>query len=467
MPIDLNNPPLHQYQRYACNFIISHPFCGLFLTMGLGKSFTTLMALYRINPKHHVLIIAPKNIARSTWIDEIEKWGIPLRYQSLIVKDNGKPLSKKDREALYEQTLNQPPTIYFINRELVSDLVDYMTHRRKTPVWPFANIVIDESQSFKSYKSARFKALKLVRPAIKRIILLTGTPTPNGLMDLWSQIYLLDGGKRLGKNITTYRNTFFRPGTIVNGYPVNWIPIYGAEQEIYRRISDLVISVKNTKLKLPTITYNNVFVHMDDSEKALYDRMKRDQVLPLDSGDITAANAAVLSAKLSQMASGALYIDDEHHYKVIHEKKLEQTAYIIRNTDSPVIVAYHFKSDLDLLQQYLTKEGLNPTVFDGSPDMIHQWNNRQIPVLLLQPASAGHGLNLQQGGHTLIWYTVPWSLEEYLQCNARLYRQGQTEPVIIHHILTAKTIDSHILQAIDKKDMSQNALLDAVKAELN
>lgn len=430
MTIDIATPPMHDYQKYAMNFIITHPYCGLFLEMGMGKTYTTLMALYNLNLKSHVLIIAPKNIARSTWIDEIEKWQIPFRTKSLIVKLNGKNFTKKERLEIYQQVLNDPPTVYFINRELIPDLVANL------PVWPFPNVVIDESQSFKTYNSKRFKALKSIRPFVKRMILLTGTPTPNGLMDLWSQIYLLDRGCRLGNFITRFREQYFYPTLYVQGHPVGWELKYGAETEIYRRISDIVISMKNTKLQLPELTMNDVYVHMDESEMKLYQRMKKDQVLTFDKvGDVTAVNAAVLAAKLSQMASGALYTDEKRNFKIIHKKKLEQVAYILRNLDSPAIIAYHFQSDLIMLENYLKDVGIDAYRFDGSPEMIHTWNKGKIPVMLLQPASAGHGLNLQQGGHTLIWYTMPWSLEEYLQCNARLYRQGQSEHTVIHHIL--------------------------------
>lgn len=461
MAINIATPPMHDYQKYAMNFIITHPYCGLFLEMGMGKTYTTLMALCNLNLKSHVLVIAPKNIARSTWIDEIEKWQIPFRTKSLIVKPNGKNFTKKERLAIYQQVLNDPPTVYFINRELIPDLVSNL------PVWPFPNVVIDESQSFKTYNSKRFKALKSIRPFVERMILLTGTPTPNGLMDLWSQIYLLDQGYRLGNFITRFREQYFYPTLYVQGHPVGWELKSGAETEIYRRISDIVISMKNTKLQLPELTMNDVYVHMDESEMKLYQRMKKDQVLTFDKvGDVTAVNAAVLAAKLSQMASGALYTDEKRNFKIIHKKKLEQVAYILRNLDSPAIIAYHFQSDLIMLENYLKDVGIDAYRFDGSPEMIHAWNEGKIPVMLLQPASAGHGLNLQQGGHTLIWYTMPWSLEEYLQCNARLYRQGQSEHTVIHHILCKGTIDERIHNILQKKDASQSALIEAVKAQI-
>lgn len=458
--------PMHDYQKFAHDFIMTHPYAGLFLDMGMGKTLTTLSALYDMNPPGNVLIVAPKNIARSTWLDEIEKWKLPLRCRSFVVDENDRPLKKARRLEMYAEAETATPAIYFINRELVCDLVKNTKH------WCYPVVVLDEAQSFKSYSSQRFKALKRVRPKIQRLIELTGTPSPNGLMDLWSQIYLLDQGKRLGRSITQYRETFFRPGRIINGRPVEWIPLPGAEQRIYDLISDLVISMKNTSLTLPALTMNNVYVHMEPQEKKLYERMKRDYVLNFgktDDGtpvDVVAANAAVLSAKLRQMASGALYIDDDHNYKIIHRRKLEHVVYLLHSTPSPTLIAYHFQTDRIMLETYLSSLGFDVRTFDGSAAMLRAWNAGKIPVMLLQPASAGHGLNLQQGGHTLIWYTIPWSLEEYQQTNARLYRQGQTQPVVIHHILTKGTIDEQVLRAIDKKDMSQEQLIDAVLAEI-
>ena len=455
---------LHPYQEYAKDFIKSRPSCGLFLEMGLGKTLITLSALYEINPNCHVLVIAPKNIARATWMDEIKKWGFPFRTHSLIVNENGKSLTREKRLALYKSIPEKKPAIWFINRELITDLV------KNTPVWHFPIVVIDELQSFKSHKSQRFKALKKVSNQIQHLIGLTGTPTPNGLMDLWAEIYLMDDGARLGHNITTYRDTFFHPGLHVNGFPVTWEEKDGAEEEIYRRISDIVISMKNTLLQLPPVTYRNIYAYMDDDETKLYKEFMKTQVLELmGEDDIVAVNAAVLQNKLSQMASGAIYLnnpDDQPNkikeYKIIHDKKLEQCKYIIDNSRGPVLVAYHFRSDKEMLLDYFK----DARAFDGSVEMIRSWNNKEIPIMLIQPASAGHGLNLQDGGHTLIWYTLTWSLESYLQTNARLYRQGQKEPVIIHHILTHNTVDDKILAALEKKDLSEQALLDAVRVSI-
>lgn len=462
--------PLHQYQKQAVNFIYQTPYAGLFLDVGMGKSLITLTALSCIKPEK-TLIIAPKAIARSTWIDEIDKWHAPLKYESLIVNSQGKNFSLKERKEKYAKAFSDPePKLYFLNRDLVTQCVDY--YQKKKQPWPFKYVVIDESQSFKSYASRRFKSLRKVRPQIKRLIELTGTPTPNGLMDLWSQIYLLDQGLSLGRTITEYRARFFTPVKYIQNRPIKWAPLksntYDAEKDIYQRIKPLVISMKNTKLKLPKITYKVDKVYLDDDEYETYRTLIRDKVLDFDGDiEVTADNAGILSNKLSQMASGALYIDDKQNFIQIHKKKLEMCDYIINNTSSPVIVAYHYKSDLKLLEENLTKQKIPYVEFHGEPEIIDRWNAGKIPVLLLQPASTGFGLNLQQGGHTLIWYSVPWSLEQYIQTNGRIARQGQKYPVIIHHILTAKTIDLHILNALRHKDLSQNNLMNAVNYSLN
>jgi SNF2 family DNA or RNA helicase len=275
-------------------------------------------------------------------------------------------------------------------------------------------------------------------------------------------------GIRLGKNITQYRDTYFNPGIMMNGYPVTWYPKWGAEEQIYNRISDIVISMKNKYITLPQLTFNPVYVDMDDDEYKVYKDMMVSNVLEIDDDTvITAANAAVLAAKLSQMASGAIYTDAKaHQYIKIHEHKLEICEYIINNTPGSVLIAYHYQSDKDMLLRYLTEHDLNPVIFDGSPEMERDWNQKKIPIMLLQPASCGFGVNLQVGGSTLIWYTLPWSLEEYEQTNARIYRQGQQNPVVIHQLMTKRTIDTKILKALEAKNLSQQKLISAVEATL-
>lgn len=453
---------LKDYQQYAKNFILTHPCCGLFLDMGCGKTLTTLDALYDENPTWHVLVIAPKSIAMSSWLDEIAKWQYPFRTKSLMINEKGKKLSRKKRLERYAEIPNDPPTIYFISNDLIKDLIDNLPKKNGKPIWYFPTVIIDELQSFKSYGSERFKAMKQIRPQIKQFIGLTGTPAPNGLMDLWAEIYLMDMGARLGPTITWYRETFFNPGLHINGYPVSWTPKTGAEEEIYRRISDLVISEKNPNLQLPDITYNECYVTMTDDEMALYKEFIKTSVLTVAGIEITATNAAVLQGKLSQMASGTLYIDDQHHYEVIHKHKLEYCEYIIDNTTSPVIIAYRFQSDKRELMNYFP----NAVAFDGSANMIHAWNDGKIPILLFQPASTCHGLNMQYGGHTLIWYSLPWSLEQYLQTNKRIHRQGQTHPVTIHYILTKNTIDTRVLHVLTQKDAKEQRLLDSVAIDV-
>lgn len=428
-----------------------------------------LEALWEQDPHHHVLIIAPKTIARCTWANEIEKWNMGFRTKSLIVNERGKQLTKKKREEIYAEIPTAPPTVYFINREMLVDLEAHFPAKKNR--WPFPTIVIDESQSFKAYNSNRFKVMKDIRPHLNQMILLTGSPMPNGIEDIWAQIYMLDMGYRLGKNISQFRENYCVPSHITtpSGYPAVWYPRRGTEQEIYRKISDIVISMENKYIKLPPVTFDDVTVSMTEEEHTRYKKFMKTSVLELTTGgEVEAANAAVLSAKLSQMASGAIYTGEKKYaYETIHEHKLELCEYIVNNTPGNCIIAYHFVSEADMIKKYFKQHDLEIVEFDGSPEMEKAWNQKQIPVMLLQPASCGFGLNLQHGGSTLIWFTLPWSLEQYEQTNARIYRQGQTEPVVIHRLLTEKTIDYHILDALTKKDMSQKRLLSAVEAVIN
>lgn len=456
--------PLSDQQKLCKQFLLDHPFAGLFVPMGVGKTRITLEALWGQNPNHHVLVIAPKTIARSVWQDEMEKWGMTFRTKSLIVNDKGKDLTKAKRHKLYDEALDEPPTIYFINRELVVDLVNHGSVKDGQQYWAFPTIIIDEFQSFKSYNAQRFKALRKIRSGVTQLIGLTGTPTPNGLMDLWSQVYLLDGGERLGRNITAYRNQFFTPGLHMNGYPVQWIPNPNAKQQILNNIRDVVMSIDKVDFGVPLVL-NNMTAHMDEKETKMYRTLLKERVLVLDGKHIVeAVNAGVLTAKLSQMASGALYKETgSTQFKLIHTHKLELTDYIIQNTTpEPVLIAYYFQSDREMLLAYLKGQGIDARVFDKTPEMIYAWNNKQIPVMLIQPASAGFGLNLQMGGSTLIWYTIPWSLELYEQTIARLHRNGQKNPVKVYHLLTKGTIDERILPIMQKKGASQQDVLNAV-----
>lgn len=473
------NVILHDYQQLAVDFIIQHPKCGLFFDMGLGKTLITLAALEKIYPYEagHILVIAPKSIAKATWTDEIKKWNIDIPYQSLIVNKKGNKLSRKKRLEAYKNAFENPVrTIYFINREMLCDLIDNCPVINNTKIWCFQTVVADELQGFKSSDSKRFKALKSVMPAVNRFVGLTGTPTPKGIDDIWSQIFLMDGGARLGKNITAFRRNFMHPGyTNPQGIVCSWLPNDGAEDVIYSLISDIVISMKNTALKLPPIVFIDDIVYMSEDETKLYKQFVKDAVLEFEQGVIaTAVNAAVMSAKLQQLASGAIYTVDEDgvstgNYNVIHNQKLERLGYICENSDDHILVAYHFNSDADMIAKYLTALGIHCETFNSNKadDYVKRWNNGEIPVLLIHPASAGFGLNFQYGGHTLVWYTQPFNLEHFLQTIARLYRQGQLNTVYVHLIMTDGTIDSHINAALTKKNQKMQELLDAVEVSMS
>lgn len=463
-PIDDLHIPFQPYQLYAKDFVLTRPGSGLFLDCGLGKTLITLAALYQLNSPGHTLIIGPKPVVRAGWMNEIKKWSIPLRTKSLIVNENDKELSRKHRLELYKEIPYEPPTVYFINRELVQDLIKNTAGTKRPFHWYFPTVICDELQSFKSYKALRFKALQKMQPAFTDFIGLTGTPTPDSLLDLWSEVYLMDGGERLGPNITAYRNAFFHPTLYVNNHPVDYEPNDYAEQIIYQKIADRVISMKNTLLDLPKITYNDVTVAMTKDEKQTYKTLVKEQVLEFEGvGKVIAKNRAVLYGKLAQLASGTIYVNGTNEYCIVHQHKLEQAEYVVNNTDGPVLIAYYFNSDKDQLLNYFPQA----RVFDGTGAMLDDWNAKKIPIMLLQPASASQGLNLQDGGHTLIWYSMTPNLEHYIQTNARIYRQGQKHPVVIHHLLTEGTVDIRTLTSLQKKDMNEENLLNAVRVAID
>ena len=359
--------------------------------------------------------------------------------------------------------------IYVINRENVKWLVEY--YEKNGLRWDFDCVVIDELSSFKNYQSQRFKWLRKVRPFVKRWIGLTGTPTSNGLMDLWAEIGILDGGERLGRFIGRFRDSYFKPGSMnpSTGVVFSYIPRPGAEEQIYDRISDITISMKALDyLKLPECVYVDHPVEMSDAERKLYDQLKKDLIIPLEDGDIDAANAASLSNKLLQMSNGAVY-DENKDPRFIHSRKLEMLEDLIEAANGqPVLVAYWFKHDRSRILTHLAKAGYSGAdVRDlKSSEDIQDWNAGKIPIGLIHPASAGHGLNIQEGGHILIWFGLTWSLELYQQTNARLWRQGQKNTVTIHHIITANTVDEDVLKALESKDITQEKLIAAVKARL-
>ena len=441
----------HEYQSYATEFILSHPISAVFLEMGLGKSVITLSAIFDLCLDSFlvckVLVIAPLRVARDTWPAEINKWD-HLKGLSYSVAVG----TEKERiDALKKQS-----TLYIINRENV----DWLVHKSGIP-FHFDMVVIDELSSFKSYGAKRFKSLLKVRPSVKRIVGLTGTPSSNGLMDLWAEFRILDLGQRLGRYISHYRNTYFKPDKRNAQIIFSYKPLQGAEEEIYKQISDITISMKSTDyLTMPEYVSNEVFVTLSDKEWRVYSDFKEDMVANLGDEEIDAVNAAVLSGKLLQMANGAVY-DSENKAHVIHEKKLDALEDLIEGAnEKPVLVAYWYKHDLERI-----KERFPVRQIQSSKD-IENWNDGKIPIAVIHPASAGHGLNLQSGGSTLIWFGLTWSLELYQQTNARLYRQGQKDTVIVHHIITKNTIDEDVLLALTKKEKTQDALIDAVKANL-
>jgi SNF2 family DNA or RNA helicase len=441
----------HEYQSYATEFILSHPISAVFLEMGLGKSVITLSAIFDLCLDSFlvckVLVIAPLRVARDTWPAEINKWD-HLKGLSYSVAVG----TEKERiDALKKQS-----TLYIINRENV----DWLVHKSGIP-FHFDMVVIDELSSFKSYGAKRFKSLLKVRPSVKRIVGLTGTPSSNGLMDLWAEFRILDLGQRLGRYISHYRNTYFKPDKRNAQIIFSYKPLQGAEEEIYKQISDITISMKSTDyLTMPEYVSNEVFVTLSDKEWRVYSDFKEDMVANLGDEEIDAVNAAVLSGKLLQMANGAVY-DSENKAHVIHDKKLDALEDLIEGANGkPVLVAYWYKHDLERI-----KDRFPVRQIQSSKD-IENWNDGKIPIAVIHPASAGHGLNLQSGGSTLIWFGLTWSLELYQQTNARLYRQGQKNTVIVHHIITKNTIDEDVLLALTKKEKTQDALIDAVKANL-
>ena len=441
----------HNYQKYATDFIINNSISAVLLEMGLGKSVISLSAINELMLDYfdvsRTLVIAPLRVANSTWPDEIKKWDHlkHLNYSVVIG-------SEKERL----DALGKPAHIYLINRENV----DWLITKSGIP-WKFDMVVIDELSSFKSYQAKRFKSLLKVRPKIKRIVGLTGTPSSNGLMDLWAEFRLLDMGERLGRYITYYRQNFFVPDKRNQQMIFSYKPKDGAEKKIYSLISDITISMKSKDfLKMPECVMNEVIVTLSDKEQKLYDSLKQDMVLSLEENEIDAINAAALSNKLLQMSNGAVYNDNKESLH-IHDRKLDALEDLIEGANGkPVLVAYWFKHDLEKI-----KDRFDVREIKTAKD-ISDWNEGRIPLALIHPASAGHGLNLQAGGSTLIWFGLTWSLELYQQTNARLYRQGQDSTVVIHHILTKGTIDEDVMKALKAKEKIQDALIDSVKARL-
>lgn len=441
----------HSYQEYAIRYIETHPISALLIDMGLGKTSITLTAirnlLFDSFEVCKVLVIAPLRVAKNTWTDEIKKWEhLSTLTYSLIIGNENERLS-----ALNEQT-----DIYIINRENVDWLVNKSGYK-----FDFDMVVIDELSSFKNHQSKRFKSLMKVRPFVKRIVGLTGTPSSNGLMDLFAEFKILDMGKRLGYFIGQYRNTYFKPDKMNGPIVYSYKPLSNAENAIYEKISDITVSMKaNEYLKMPELLTSNYVVELSNSEKKQYDKMKKSLVLEITDGEITASNAASLSNKLCQLSNGAIY-DDEQNIVEIHDRKLETLEDIIESMNGkPLLIAYWYRHDLERIKSRFSVREIKTS------EDISDWNDGKIPVALIHPASAGHGLNLQNGGSTLVWFGLTWSLELYQQTNARLYRQGQKNAVVIQHIITKGTIDEQILKALQKKNKTQADLIDVVRANL-
>jgi SNF2 family DNA or RNA helicase len=445
----------HDYQAFAIDYIETHTAAAVLLDMGLGKTVITLTAianlLFDSFQAHRVLVIAPLRVARDTWPAEIQKWDHlnGLTYSVIIG-------TQQERMA----ALRKQADIYLINRENTQWLIE-----NSGMPFDYDMVVIDELSSFKSWQAKRFKSLMKVRPFVKRVVGLTGTPSSNGLMDLFAEFRLLDMGQRLGRFIGQYRNAFFKPDRMNGPIVYSYKPLPGAEKEIYRRIGDITISMKACgQLKMPELITTNYEVDMSPKEREHYEALKQELVLSLPDGEVTAANAAVLTGKLLQLSSGAIYGDDG---SVIHipDRKLDALEDIIEGMNGrPLLVGYWFKHDLQRITQRLNEVGIPYERLDSEASL-KRWNTGHIQVGLAHPASTGHGLNLQDGGNTICWFSPTWSLELYQQMNARLYRQGQkAETVVITHIVTKDTVDSRVLKALSEKDRIQEALIDAVKA---
>ncbi len=446
---------LHDYQEVTKDFIIRTPYAAVILDMGMGKTATTLSAINELMFDRYevskVLVIAPLRVANTVWSDEIEQWEElrHLRYAKIV----GTP---KQRRAALEQDAD----IYIVNREILPWLV-----QQCSPYFKWDMVVIDELSSFKSWQSKRFKAFMAMRPYMKRVVGLTGTPSSNGLMDLFAEFKVIDSGERLGRFIGEYRSRYFDEGRRNGNIVYEYIPMDYAECQIYDKIDDITISMKAMDyLDMPELISTKKVVHLTDKETDNYKRFKKDYVLSdLEDGEVTAANAASLSNKLVQMANGAVYSDD-HQVVSLHDQKLDTLEDIIEAANGePVLVAYWFKHDLQRIEERLAKLKVQGTVLKTEQD-IREWNKGNIRVGLLHPASAGHGLNLQKGGHHLVWFGLTWSLELYQQTNARLWQQAET--VVIQHIVTEGTIDEEILKALENKDAQQSRLIEAVKAQV-
>lgn len=447
----------HPYQKYCIDRIVNDKAVGLYLDMGLGKTVITLTAInelkrYRFRIRK-ALIIAPKKVAEATWQTEARKWD---HLQGLRVVTILGTAKQRKAAAL------SAGDVYVINRDNVTWLAEFLGNS-----WPFDMVVIDESTSFKNRQAKRFKALTWIRPHVRRLVELTGTPAPNSLMDLWAQIYLLDGGERLGKYITHYRERYFEPDKRNAQQIFSWKPKPFAEDVIREKISDICVTMKaEDYITLPDLVYDDIPVALDDKSRILYDKMEREMLLDIADHEIDAATAAVLSGKLLQLCNGAVY-DDQGRVVEIHSCKIEAFLELIEALQGqPVLVFYQFRHDLSRLEAALANKGLRVRRLDGK-DAAAAWNSRSVDVLLAHPASAAYGLNLQEGGNHVIWFGLNWSLELYSQANARLHRQGQAQTVIVHHLITQGSRDEDVIAALRDKEITQDRLIDSLKARID
>lgn len=442
----------HEYQRAAIEWGIEHPKCGLFLPMGAGKTAVTLTIISHLMylDISKVLIIGPKRVIESTWPAEIKKWNHTNWLKSELITA---------QKAKGKERLDSSAQIFLISKDNIRNYIENLG-----PNWPFDMVIIDELSTFKNPSSKRFKALKTVMPRVERFIGLTGTPAPNGVPDLWAQIYLMDQGKRLGRTLTSFRESYLRPNRR-NGFVVyDWIVQPEAEDRIYSKISDICMSIRPSECaKLPPVSFITYPIEFDKKLLKNYQEFKDAMVLEFEDSEISAANAGVLCGYLLQFTSGEIYKEDKSKTEIIHDLKIKALEDLLISANGrPVMVFYYFKHELARIKEYFEKNYKIGTL--DSPEDVDRWNRKEFDILLVHPASAGHGLNLQEGGNIAVWYSLPnWSLELYQQANARLYRQGQRNAVVIYHLIAGKTIEEDVLKALEDKDTSQQRLIEALK----
>ena len=439
----------HAYQDRAVAFVMTHPCCALFMEMGLGKTVVALTALKDLQESLEVtraLVVAPKSVARNTWASEASKWDHLAGLRISLVM--GKPAQRR-------RALEADADLYVTNRDNVSWLV-----RELGRDWDFDTVILDESSSFKNHESKRWKSLNSIRPWIRRMVLLTGTPAPNGLMDLWAQFRLLDKGERLGRFIGSYRSRWFHPGARNGAVVYEWLPNKGAREGIAAVLRDITMSLKAADyLELPDVVDCGMTLEMQDAERDAYRQFERDCVMSLEDGaEIEAVTAVALANKLLQFASGAVY-DSEHEWHTVGSTKMEALGDLLEQTHEPVLLYYHYRHE----QERILEEHPEAVAFRGEPEILERWNKGEIPLLLAHPASTAYGLNMQQGGHIIVWYSPTWDLELYQQANARLHRQGQDKPVMLYHLVCAGTMDETVVRALAMKEDTQSAIMNRLK----